>query len=200
MTVGTTSFPSLVSACASPAVLRAVRAAGWSRVLVQHGRGAAPDARDFPDSMTFVRNYAAFAFKADVRGDVAAAALVVSHAGAGSAFEALRAGKRLVLVVNEALADNHQLELARALAAGGHAHVVTGAVTPDALARAIAAAAAAPLVPMPPPDLTGFVRVADALCGFTGAVEEATADAAGAAAAATRGVTGMRARSARGAR
>lgn len=50
---------------------------------------------------------------------VAAAALVVSHAGAGSIFEALRARKPLLVVVNTALMDNHQTELAEALAAEG---------------------------------------------------------------------------------
>ena len=164
-------------------------------MLIQHGRGPAPVATDFPDPINFVRNFAAFAFKADVRSDIAAAALVISHAGAGSAFEALRAGKRLVLVVNESLADNHQLELANALAEGGHAHVIDGAVTPTALAAAISAAAAAPFVPLPPPDLSGFVRAADALCGFAGEAEsdspETEAPAKG---------SGKRARSRSGAR
>lgn len=41
-------------------------------------------------------------------------------AGAGSIFEALRARKPLLVVVNAGLMDNHQQELAEALAARGH--------------------------------------------------------------------------------
>ncbi|KAI0464338.1 hypothetical protein LJB42_001949 [Komagataella kurtzmanii] len=37
--------------------------------------------------------------------------LVISHGGTGSILDTLRAGKKLVVVVNDTLADNHQLEL-----------------------------------------------------------------------------------------
>mmetsp|Transcript_24970 Transcript_24970/g.99170 ORF Transcript_24970/g.99170 Transcript_24970/m.99170 type:complete len:184 (+) Transcript_24970:227-778(+) len=48
-------------------------------------------------------------------GEMAAAGLVVSHAGAGSLMEALALKKRVVAVVNAALMGNHQVELADAL-------------------------------------------------------------------------------------
>jgi len=38
------------------------------------------------------------------------AQLVVSHAGSGSVFEALKLRKQLVVVVNDALMDNHQVQ------------------------------------------------------------------------------------------
>ena len=44
------------------------------------------------------------------------ASLVISHAGAGSIGEALALKKSLVICVNETLMDNHQLELAEAVA------------------------------------------------------------------------------------
>eukprot|EP00975_Prorocentrum_lima_P019488 4104021-Prorocentrum_lima.AAC.1 len=53
------------------------------------------------------------------------AELIVSHAGAGSIVEALRLRKKLVVVVNTALMDNHQLELAEALADRDHVVATT---------------------------------------------------------------------------
>lgn len=41
--------------------------------------------------------------------------LIVSHAGAGSCLEALENKRKLLVVINETLMDNHQIELASAL-------------------------------------------------------------------------------------
>lgn len=38
--------------------------------------------------------------------------LVISHAGSASIIESLEASKRVIVVVNESLMDNHQFELA----------------------------------------------------------------------------------------
>ena len=58
-------------------------------------------------------------YKPSLAGDIAGAAIVVSHAGAGTCLECLEAGKPLLVVVNEVLADNHQLELASKLKEDG---------------------------------------------------------------------------------
>jgi hypothetical protein len=50
---------------------------------------------------------------------VSDAALVISHAGSGSIFESLTAGKALIVVPNPLLMDNHQAELGRHLAGMG---------------------------------------------------------------------------------
>jgi len=47
------------------------------------------------------------------------AALVVSHAGSGSVFEALGANRPLIVVPNPILMDNHQAELAEHLERAG---------------------------------------------------------------------------------
>eukprot|EP00968_Pinguiococcus_pyrenoidosus_P013090 scaffold1175_cov248-Pinguiococcus_pyrenoidosus.AAC.9 len=76
------------------------------------------------------------------------AELIVSHAGAGSIVEALRLRKKLVVVVNTALMDNHQLELAEALA--DRDHVV--ATTCENLAHDLAEADLEGLRVYPEPD------------------------------------------------
>lgn len=57
---------------------------------------------------------------------MAKAHLIIAHAGSGTILEALRLGKRLVVVPNGELMDNHQVELAREL--GGQGYLVDGRV------------------------------------------------------------------------
>lgn len=86
-----------------------------------------------------------------------AAALVVSHAGAGSIFEALRAGKPLLVVTNSALMDNHQSELADALAAGKH----LVACEPPGLLQAFAKLHCSRLQPYVPGSAAPLARALD---------------------------------------
>lgn len=102
-----------------------------------------------------------FRYEPSLDALVAAASLIISHAGAGSIFEALRAGKLLLVVANEALMDNHQAELAEALAAQNYlAHC-----TPGGLREAVAALPDA-FAPYPKGDARPFAAAIDALCGF----------------------------------
>lgn len=49
-----------------------------------------------------------------------AASFIISHAGAGSIMEGLSLEKRMLVVINAALMDNHQCELAYALQKRNH--------------------------------------------------------------------------------
>jgi beta-1,4-N-acetylglucosaminyltransferase len=73
------------------------------------------------------------------------ARVIVAHAAAGTAILALRLGKPLVLVPRRRAfgehLDDHQLELARALAAAGRA-VVVDPPAPESLRAGVAAAVA----------------------------------------------------------
>jgi UDP-N-acetylglucosamine transferase subunit ALG13 len=115
--------------------------------------------------------YEAYRFKASISGDVSGAGLVISHAGAGSIFESLRAGKPLVVVVNTALADNHQTELAEALGGGGAGGSGSGPhlawCEPAGLAATLCALHVPSLRPLPAPDTSRFTAALDALMGFT---------------------------------
>ena len=117
VTVGTTSFDALVEALDSPAVVDILRARGYTSLTMQIGRGTYRPrrVRTRPGFRVDV-----FDFRPSLDEAMRAASLVVSHAGAGSVFEALGARAPLLVVVNESLMGNHQVELAEELRRRGH--------------------------------------------------------------------------------
>lgn len=86
----------------------------------------------FADSLLTVESYT---FKPSLSEDILRAALVISHAGAGTCLETLEAKKPLIVVVNETLMNNHQIELASKLAGDGHCAY---SKSPQELSRVIA--------------------------------------------------------------
>ena len=89
------------------------------------------------------------------------AALVISHAGAGSIFETLRRGVALIAVPNTALMDDHQRELADKLESEGH----LATATPQSLTDVVSVFDGAALKRYVPGDGVGIVARIDALCG-----------------------------------
>lgn len=53
-----------------------------------------------------------FSYTSNVLSDVLECTYIISHAGTGLILDSLRAGKALLVVVNEELMDNHQEEIA----------------------------------------------------------------------------------------
>lgn len=143
VTVGTTRFDALVQRCCGDGDVLALlaRRLGCERLLVQHGAGAPPAAS--PSSLAIT----AFDYTRDMAALQREADLIISHAGAGSIFEALALRKPLLVVVNEALMDNHQSELAAALHDAGHLY----AATCGTLASVMGRARFGELAPLPPP-------------------------------------------------
>lgn len=117
VTVGTTSFDALVEALDNPAVVNILRARGYTSLTMQIGRGTYRPrrVRTRPGFRVDI-----FDFRPSLDEAMRAASLVVSHAGAGSVFEALGARAPLLVVVNESLMGNHQVELAEELRRRGH--------------------------------------------------------------------------------
>ncbi|KAJ3148036.1 N-acetylglucosaminyldiphosphodolichol N-acetylglucosaminyltransferase catalytic subunit alg13 [Geranomyces michiganensis] len=111
VTVGTTRFDALVNEVCTVELLATLRSKGYTSVTLQHGNSPLPV---LPSGMPIP--VTAYAFKPDLTPDISTAALVISHAGAGLILESLDAGKPLIVVVNRALMDDHQTELAVALA------------------------------------------------------------------------------------
>ncbi|XP_048191558.1 LOW QUALITY PROTEIN: putative bifunctional UDP-N-acetylglucosamine transferase and deubiquitinase ALG13 [Perognathus longimembris pacificus] len=116
VTVGTTSFDELIECVSAPDNLRIIQSLGYSRIILQIGRGTVIPKPFSTESFTLD----VYRYKDSLKEDLQLADLVISHAGAGSCLETLEGGKPLVVVVNEKLMNNHQLELAKQLYKEGH--------------------------------------------------------------------------------
>lgn len=120
VTVGTTSFDCLISSVSTYAFIEAISALGYSRLVIQYGRGAKPTLDNVVDTTTKnLVEVESYCFKPSLQPDMEAASIIISHAGAGSIMECLNLRKRCVVVINDSLMDNHQWELASALESRG---------------------------------------------------------------------------------
>lgn len=119
ITVGTTEFQTLIDTINTAAVADIlIRQLGCRQLTIQTGSSRL-------DGQILHQHYAAiettvFDYAPSIREHIAAADLVISHAGAGTCIEMLLARKIAVVVVNETLMDNHQIELADRLFRDGH--------------------------------------------------------------------------------
>ncbi|KAM3425005.1 UDP-N-acetylglucosamine transferase subunit ALG13 [Cercospora zeina] len=131
VTIGATaSFSGLVKGVLQQDFLEALEQQGYTDLLVQYGE----DGQKLFDSLITsaknsesgsVLNIKGFTIdkaglakymKQAKGGDGGQEGVVISHAGSGTILDALRIQVPLVVVPNEALLDNHQVELAEALA------------------------------------------------------------------------------------
>ncbi|KAJ0487598.1 putative N-acetylglucosaminyldiphosphodolichol N-acetylglucosaminyltransferase [Helianthus annuus] len=118
VTVGTTSFDSLVKTVDSRQVKEALSAKGYTHLVIQMGRGSYIPKNSSGEDGSLVVD--CFTFSSSIADYLRSASLVISHAGSGSIFETLRLAKPLIVVVNEDLMDNHQSELAEELSERKH--------------------------------------------------------------------------------
>lgn len=119
VTVGTTRFDLLIQMITTPTALAWMKANGYTDLVIQYGKGDEPVLPEKPP----VRCQT-YTFQSSLEKDMTEADLIISHAGAGTVMEGLRLKKRLVVVINTLLMDNHQTELASAMAKRGHLFVV----------------------------------------------------------------------------
>lgn len=66
------------------------------------------------------KNIEYFRFKKSIKEDYQKADLVIAHAGAGTTYEILPMGKKLISVANLKRTDGHQLDIARRLSQEGY--------------------------------------------------------------------------------
>ena len=120
VTVGSTRFDALIRAVDDDAVYDALATRlGIEELLIQKGRSQVAVAGPKGDVARRLR-VTTVEYKPHLGDDIRGACLVISHAGAGTILEALKANVPTVVVPNPLLMGNHQRPLADALAARKH--------------------------------------------------------------------------------
>jgi beta-1,4-N-acetylglucosaminyltransferase len=111
VTVGSTCFNELIQQCDSTEFFNAIQKLGINEVLIQTGRTDYV----FKTRTTEGMKITVCEYKPNLAAEIKKAQLLISHAGAGTILEAMRAHTQTIVVPNERLMSNHQLQLARAL-------------------------------------------------------------------------------------
>lgn len=116
VTVGTTKFESLIQELDEHAenILSELHVRGIQKLILQIG-----NTKHFPCKLQVQKSpvkVQVIKFADHFELLIRDAKLVISHAGAGSILESLRSNVCMLVVINDLLMDNHQVELATALA------------------------------------------------------------------------------------
>lgn len=127
VTVGTTKFERLINKILTDQTLDILIELGFKKIIIQIGNGCHENipnlSTDNNSSVKFNKKnleIEAYRFKKTINDDLKIADLVISHAGSGSIIESLEAQKKLIVVCNEDLMDNHQFELAEKMSQMGY--------------------------------------------------------------------------------
>ncbi|CAO3584942.1 unnamed protein product [Absidia cylindrospora] len=163
VTVGSTGFDDLVEAATSINFLSNLSTLGFNSLLIQYGSSKdifLRNTKDLTESDIEIQGYD---YKTTIEHDITMANLVISHSGSGTILQALRLHKRLVVIVNESLLDNHQTELAQIMATKNY--VVYGDISN--LVDAVFKASKHHLEPFPEPNVELFAAALDKQMGFT---------------------------------
>ena len=110
ITVGTTQFDDLIQSCTTSVFYKFLEQQGYTRVILQYGR------RSCPVVESTLLQVELYSIVPDLTYYMDQADVIISHAGAGTIFEALYRKKHLIVVTNPKLMDNHQIELCQGLA------------------------------------------------------------------------------------
>ncbi|CAI4222654.1 unnamed protein product [Auanema sp. JU1783] len=122
VTVGTTSFDDLINAITESSSLASLKANGVQELIVQYGGGNPTFLMNNEDGSAEMDGMKVtfFRYSPDIKPYMEKAKVVIGHAGAGTIMEALKLTKPFIAVINENLMNNHQVELANALAEKNH--------------------------------------------------------------------------------
>lgn len=117
VTVGSTKFDSLIRAVDSADFLRLLHGMGIRKLKVQRGNGQYLPANlgSYGQPALPGLDVEVLEYSAELPAELRQAALVISHAGAGTILDCLLSSRRIVVVPNEELMNNHQIQLGLAL-------------------------------------------------------------------------------------
>lgn len=115
VTVGSTRFDKLVHRMLSDDVVEQLVKLGFKSLVLQIGNSPCDKTRMEALEKEHDIEIEVYDYKASISEDIDKADLVIGHAGAGTCLEVLRKHKRLLIVANDTLMDNHQDELAQQL-------------------------------------------------------------------------------------
>ncbi len=125
--MGTTKFERLVEVTGSREFQEYVNTTfGTDLIIFQIGRGTT-----IPERSNHAVVVEWFRLRPDISEVLTQADLVITHCGAGSIMDALKAEKKVIAVVNGDLMNNHQSELAEAMVENGP--YIFGVDSPDEL-------------------------------------------------------------------
>lgn len=110
VTVGSTKFDNLIANVVSPEFCHALIHAGYSSMRVQYGASEPMFKRNSSNMAGLTVD--GFAYKDTIKSEMMEADLIITHGGTGSVWESLRMNKKVIVVPNDTLMDNHQTELA----------------------------------------------------------------------------------------
>ncbi|KAI7892947.1 glycosyltransferase family 1 protein [Mucor mucedo] len=121
ITVGSTGFDNLISQVTSQEFLTSLVRFGITKVRVQYGSSNDIYVKNIQVYDGPRIDITGYKYKASVTEDMEEADIIISHAGSGTILQALRLNKKLIVVVNKALMDNHQNQIAQAMESRNYA-------------------------------------------------------------------------------
>lgn len=112
VTVGSTLFEDLTQTIDTPEFVKLLKKNGFNGLHVQYGKGTCPSQIQSIPGFEVVR----YDYKKEGwKEEMANAALVIGHAGAGTILDSLEARKPIIVVANDKLMSQHQTEISNVM-------------------------------------------------------------------------------------
>ncbi|KJP85209.1 hypothetical protein AK88_05168 [Plasmodium fragile] len=160
VTVGSYKFDDLIKQIDTKDFHMFLRSEGFTKMSIQIGEGTYEPKLIYRHSSNgekqFLKRVKFFRYKKDLLKYFQKADLILSHAGAGTTFEGLRMNKKMLIVVNDKLVDNHQLEFARRLSSLNYLEVCE--CLEDLRPRVLRCLRMPAFAPLPAPQPEPFLR------------------------------------------